>query len=104
VVDGDWIFVAGTTGFDYQMMTIPDSLDDQVKQTIANVRMYLARVDANLADVVQCNWVITERAHFVDCAKLLAMAFRPNRPAMMTLVCNLIDERMKFEMQVIARR
>jgi enamine deaminase RidA (YjgF/YER057c/UK114 family) len=103
VVDSDWIFSAGTTGFDYTKMTISNSLEQQVEQAIENIRNFLAKADATLQDVVQCNWVITKREYFASCGKLLSKAFFPNEPAMMTLVCDLVDKKMKFEIQIVAR-
>ena len=102
VVYPPWVFTAGTTGFDYEKMTISDSLEQQVEQTLENIRRCLAQAGAGMQDVIQCNWIITDRKYFVTCGRLLSEAFFPNKPAAMTLVCELVDERMKFEMQVIA--
>lgn len=104
VVDGDLIFVAGTTGFDYGRRSISASVSEQTSQALRNVEAFLSLAGATLNDVVQCNWVITKREYFEICGPILKGAFGPSGPAMMTLVCDLVDERMKFEMQVIARR
>lgn len=104
VVDGNWIFLAGTTGFDYERRLISESVSEQTWQALRNVKSYLSLAGATLGDVVQCNWVVTKREYFEICGPILKEAFAPNGPVMMTLVCDLVDERMKFEMQVIARQ
>jgi enamine deaminase RidA (YjgF/YER057c/UK114 family) len=103
VQSGEWIFLSGTTGFDYSAMTISDRLDEQVLAAFDNVRRALAEVGGTLDDVLVCNWVITDPADFECCGRIIREQFGGNRPAMMTLVCGLIDPRMKFEMQVTAR-
>lgn len=103
LVDSGWIFTAGTTGFNYRTMAISDSLETQVLQAIDNTALFLAQAGASMQDVLQCNWVITRREYFSACGRMLSDAFAPNRPVAMTLVCDLVDKRMKFEMQVIGR-
>lgn len=100
--DGEWVFVAGTTGFDYAKMTIPDALESQVLAAIENISQALIHYDCSAVDVVQCNWVITNAIYFSAAGPLLKKWLSPNRPVMMTLVCGLVDPRMKFEMQVVA--
>lgn len=101
--DAGWIVSAGTTGFDYNKMQIEDSLEKQVEQAVANIRSYLKEYGATLHDVKICNWIITDRKYFELAGGILKRHFYPNKPVMMTLVCELVDERMKFEMQVFVR-
>lgn len=102
----DWVLSAGTTGFNYDNMSIADSLEEQVEQTFSNIKQYLARYDATLDDVVVCNWIITQREFWLPAGTMVKEYFAtsPNHPVMMTLICDLIDPRMKFEMQVFAKR
>ena len=58
VVNGDWIFVAGTTGFDYQTMTIPDGIVEQTEQAIRNIRDALVEAGSSLEDVVRVVYVV----------------------------------------------
>lgn len=102
VKDGPWAFSAGTTGFDYKNMTISDDIVMQTLKAVENIKVALKDVGFLVSDVIQCNWVITDRDYFVPCGKILSDFFEETRPAMMTMVCQLIDPRMKFEMQVIA--
>ena len=100
--DKNWVVSAGTTGFDYSRMTISESLEDQIDKTFENIISYLKDFGATLNDVIICNWVITDRDYYLQAASMIKNKFSPNKPVMMTLVCDLIDERMKFEMQVFA--
>jgi len=100
----DWVLSAGTTGFDYQNMTIDKELEKQVLKTIKNIEEYLAEYDCTLKDVIQCNWIITKRKYFKVTGEILKQYFFKSKPVMMTTVCKLIDKRMKFEMQIIAKK
>lgn len=99
---GDHVFVAGTTGFNYDEMSIPNELDAQVHQAVQNIGVALGHVDATLGDVVRINWIITDRAYFFPAGEILKSYFETARPVMTTLVCALIDARMKFEIEVTA--
>ena len=61
VVDGEWVFVAGTTGFDYAAMTIADDPAEQTRQTFRNIERALAEAGANLADVVRVRYYVPNR-------------------------------------------
>jgi enamine deaminase RidA (YjgF/YER057c/UK114 family) len=98
----NFVFVAGTTGFDYTCMTIADAVSEQTKQSLRNVEAALGHFGLTLSDVVQCNWVITDASWFEEVGSILKATFPVPGPPMMTLVCGLVDPRMKFEMQVIA--
>lgn len=102
-IDG-WVFVSGTTGFDYSTMQIAESVEDQTVQTIRNIESALNAFELSLQDVVQCNWIITDRGDFEIVGGILKNSLADAAPVMMTLVAGLVDPRMKFEMQVIARR
>lgn len=104
VVDGDWIFVSGTTGFDYRAMTISDSLVEQTKQCIRNIEAALDEADASLADIVRVIYVVPDGARFPECWPVLKEAFASVKPAAMMISAGLSDPRMKIEIQVTARR
>jgi enamine deaminase RidA (YjgF/YER057c/UK114 family) len=61
VVDGDWIFVSGTTGFDYSTMTISDDVVAQCEQSMRNVASALARAGASIADIVRVRYIVPKR-------------------------------------------
>lgn len=100
--DSNWVVSAGTTGFDYSTMTISDELEDQVKKAIENIETYLKEYNSELKDVIICNWVITKREFYEPAASIINDYFSDIRPVMLTLVSDLADERLKFEMQVFA--
>lgn len=104
VVDGDWVFVSGTTGFDYSTMTIADGIVDQAGQCLANVGSALAAAGCTFADVVRVRYLLPDRADFEPCWPLLREAFGDARPAATMMVCGLSDPRMRIEIEVTARR
>lgn len=99
---GQFVFVAGTTGFDYKTMTISDKLDEQVAQALANVDLALSGLSASRSEIVRTRWMITDRAYFAEVGKILADWLAPNRPPATTIVCDLVDARMLFEIEVTA--
>jgi enamine deaminase RidA (YjgF/YER057c/UK114 family) len=104
VVDGEWIFVAGTTGFDYAAMTIADDPAEQARQTLRNITAALAEAGAGLADIVRVRYYVSDLADWPKIIPVLGEAFGTIRPAATALVCGLVDPRMKVEIEVTARR
>ena len=104
VVDGEWVFVSGTTGFDYKAMTISDSLVEQTDQCLRNIQSALAEAGASLRDVVRVTYVLPNAAEFRDCWPILRKYFGEIRPAAMMISAGLADPRMRIEIEVTARR
>ncbi|AEV88336.1 endoribonuclease L-PSP [Actinoplanes sp. SE50] len=104
VADGDRVFVSGTTGFDYASMTISDDPGEQAAQCLRNIAAALAEAGSSLADVVRVRYLLTDAADFPACGPALREAFGDVRPAATMLVCGLLDERMKIEIEVDAIR
>jgi enamine deaminase RidA (YjgF/YER057c/UK114 family) len=104
VVDGEWIFVGGTTGFDYGQMTIVDDPAEQARQALRNVEHALAEAGAGLADVVRVRYYVPNIADWPAIVPVLGEVFGAIRPAATALVCGLVDPRMKVEIEVTARR
>jgi enamine deaminase RidA (YjgF/YER057c/UK114 family) len=104
VVDGDWIFVSGTTGFDYATMTIVDDAAGQAEQCLRNIGAALAEAGASFDDVVRVVYVLPDAKDFPACWPALRQAFGEVRPAAMMISAGLLDARMKIEIEVTARR
>ncbi|MGI9424486.1 MAG: RidA family protein [Hyphomicrobiaceae bacterium] len=104
VVDGDWVFVSGTTGFNYADMTIADDVAAQCEQTLKNVEAALTEAGASFADVVRVHYILPDRDDWPACWPIVGRAFGNVRPAATMLVAGLQDVRMKIEIEVTARR
>jgi enamine deaminase RidA (YjgF/YER057c/UK114 family) len=104
VIDGDWIFVSGTTGFDYAAMTIAEDVVSQCEQTIRNIEAALTQAGGSLADIVRVTYIFPSRDDFQPCWPVLRRAFGEIRPASTMIVAGLADPRMKIEIEVTARR
>ncbi len=103
VVDGDWVFVSGTTGFDYRTMTIAEGLAEQAEQCLQNIGAALAEAGSSFRDVVRVTYVLPDGAQFPECWPVLKKYFGEVRPAAMMIVAGLSDPRMKIEIEVTAR-
>jgi enamine deaminase RidA (YjgF/YER057c/UK114 family) len=104
VVDGDWIFVSGTTGFDYATMTISDDVVVQCRQAMCNIVSALSQADASIADVVRVRYILPSREDFEPCWPVLKEYLGNVRPAATMIQASLSDPRMKIEIEVTARR
>ena len=102
VVQGDWVFVSGTTGFDYSNMTISDSLLEQAEQCLKNIEAALSNAGASLQDVVRVTYVLPKASDFPECWPVLRKYFGEVRPAAMMICAGLSDPRMKIEIEVTA--
>jgi enamine deaminase RidA (YjgF/YER057c/UK114 family) len=103
VVDGDWVFVSGTTGFDYATMTIADDVTRQAEQCLRNIEQALAEAGATFADVVRARYILPDPADFPACWPALRRAFGQTRPAATMIAAGLADPRMRIEIEVTAR-
>lgn len=104
VVDGDWIFVSGTTGFDYAAMTIEPDVVAQARQCFRNIAAALAEAGSGLDEVVRAHYYLTDAGDFERVAPVFGEHFATARPAATAVVCGLVDPRMKIEIEVTARR
>ena len=104
VVDGEWIFVAGTTGFDYARMTIAEDVAEQARQAFRNIEAALAEAGASLADVVRVRYYVPNAADWPVIVPVLGGVFGTIRPAATAIFCGLVDPRMKIEIEVTASR
>jgi len=103
VVDGDWIFVSGTTGVDYATMTLVEGALAQAEQALRNIERALAEAGSSLDDVVRVRYILPQAADFEACWPALRAAFGKARPAATMIQAGLIDPRMKIEIEVTAK-
>jgi enamine deaminase RidA (YjgF/YER057c/UK114 family) len=103
VVDGEWIFVSGTTGFDYSKMTISDDLLEQTDQCFRNIEMALKEAGSSLKDTVRVTYVFPVAADFEKCWPVMRRYLGDVRPAAMMISAGLSDPRMLIEIQITAR-
>ncbi len=102
VVAGGWIFVSGTTCFDYTTMSIADDVLAQTRQCLRNIEAALHEAGASFENVVRVTYVLPDAAEFERCWPALREAFGDGRPAAMMISAGLADPRMKIEIEVTA--
>ncbi len=103
VVDGEWIFVSGTTGFDYRTMSISENVVEQAEQCLVNIEKALAAAGSRLADVVRVRYILPRVEDFEPCWPVLRKYFGEIRPAATMISAALIDPRVKIEIEATAR-
>ncbi len=104
VVQGEWVFVSGTTGFDYSTMTIADGVVEQTEQCFRNIAGALAQAGASLSDVVRVTYVLPQADDFPQCWPVLRKYLGDVRPAAMMICAGLADARMRIEIEVTAMK
>jgi enamine deaminase RidA (YjgF/YER057c/UK114 family) len=102
VADG-WVFVSGTTGYDYATMTMPGTIEEQCRGALANISKALVQAGAGLNDVVRVRYIVTDRSEFSKCWPILSKAFAMARPAATMFEARLMEPEMKIEIEVMAR-
>ena len=104
VVDGDWVFVSGTTGFDYATMRIADGVVEQCEQALSNIEHALQQAGASMADIVRVHYIVPVAGEFEQCWPVLRKHFGDVRPAATMISAGLIDPRIRIEIEVTARK
>lgn len=102
VVDG-WVMVSGTTGFDYEKMSISEDAAEQAEQAFRNIDKALGQAGARLSDVVRVRYIFPKAEDFEPCLPVMGRHFGEVRPAATLIVAALVDPRMKIEIEVTAR-
>jgi enamine deaminase RidA (YjgF/YER057c/UK114 family) len=103
VVDGEWVFVSGTTGFDYESMTISDNVVEQAERCLINIEKALLDAGSRISDVVRVRYILPRVEDFEPCWPVLRRYFGDVRPAATMISAGLVDPRMKIEIEVTAR-
>ena len=102
VADG-WVFVAGTTGYDYATMTMPGAIADQCRNALDTIARVLGEAGASLDDVVRVTYVVPNPEDWPDCWPITSAAFARAKPAAMMISAGLQEPEMKIEIEVTAR-
>lgn len=104
LIEGDWAFVAGTTGYDPETRVMPDSAADQARNALALIRVTLEGAGFAIADVVRATYYFTDAAYWDEVGPVLGETFGDIRPAATALIVGLIKPEMKVEIEVTAKR
>lgn len=104
VVDGDWCWVSGTTGYDYAVMTMPETVEAQAVNAMETIRKALEDAGFTLGDVVRATYIITDAADADAVFGVVGRAFSEIRPAATMIVAGLIRPEMKVEIEVTAKK
>ena len=102
VVQGDYVFMSGTTGYDYDTMTISENVVEQAEQCFQNIEKALLEAGSNVSNIVRVIYVFADKNDFEPCWPVLQKYLGDVRPAIMMLEAGLLDEKMKLEIEVTA--
>ena len=103
VVQDGWVFVAGTTGYDYASMTLPPDIESQCANTLATIAQVLEEAGSGLDHVVRVTYILPDRADFPRLWPHLSAAFGTARPAATMIEARLMEDAMRIEIEVTAR-
>ena len=103
VIDGEMVYVSGTTGYDYSTMELPGGVEAQTRNTLVNIAKALDEAGCTLGDVLRVRYYLADRSDIDLVAPLLGAAFAVSRPAATLVIAGLIKEKMKIEIEVTAR-
>lgn len=104
VVQGNWCFVSGTTGYDYETMQMPEDVETQTRNCLKTIEDALCEGGFELSDIVRANYVITDSSYAELVFPILGNTFGEIRPAAMMIVCGLCKPEMKIEIEVTAMK
>jgi len=104
VIDGSWVFVSGTTGFNYTDMTISDDVVEQVVQCFKNIDWALEQAECSFEDIVRVRFIVPDRSDFRRCWPVIRSYLGNVKPASTMISAGLADPRMKIEIEVTARK
>lgn len=104
VVDGDWCWVAGTTGYDYAAMAMPEAVEDQTRNAMETIKKALADAGFAIEDVVRATYYVTDAAMMDTVFPIVGGYFAEVRPAATMIVCGLVKPEMKIEIEVTAKK
>ena len=104
VVDGDYVFVSGTTGYDYDAMTISDDVVAQTEQCFKNIQKVLLEAGSDISEIVRATYIFPNRDDFEPCWPVFQKWLGDVRPAAMMFEARLMNDDMKVEIQVTAKK
>jgi enamine deaminase RidA (YjgF/YER057c/UK114 family) len=104
VVQGDWCFVAGTTGYDYAAMTLPEGAAEQTENCLATIARSLEQAGFSMKDVVRARYYVSDIAHWEAATPVVKRWMDEARPAATLVKAELLDPSMKIEIEVTALR
>lgn len=103
VVDGEYVFISGTTGFNYETMTISDNVVEQAEQCFKNIEKALLEAGSNWDKVVRVHYLFPDKADFEPCWPVFGKYLGNSRPAATVIIAGLLDDKMKLEIEITAR-
>jgi enamine deaminase RidA (YjgF/YER057c/UK114 family) len=105
VIDGDFAFVAGTTGYDYTTMTMPADVTSQARNCFKTIEETLQGAGFAMADIVRATYYVTDAKDADTVLAVCGEVLGEIRPAATLLVVvGLYKPEMKVEIEVTAKR
>ena len=103
VVDGDYVFVSGTTGYNYDDMSISDDPVEQAEQCLKNIAKALEEAGSSLDRAVRVHYIYPDKADFEPCWPVFSKYLGEAKPAATVFIAGLLDDKMKLEIEITAR-
>ncbi|NSX55560.1 Rid family hydrolase [Parasulfitobacter algicola] len=103
VVTDGWVFVSGTTGYDYATMSMPADIETQCRNTLDNIQKALNDAGCSLDNVVRVRYIVPDPTEWPNCWPIVSQAFATARPAATMIAAALQNPDMKIEIEVTAK-
>ena len=104
VVQDDWCFVSGVTGYDYETMQLPEGAAEQAANIFRTLEVVLAEAGFVMADIARVQYTVTDRAVIPEIQPVLRQYLGDIRPAATMVIAGLIEPEMRVEVEVTAYR
>lgn len=104
VVDGRWIFVSGTVGFNFQTQKFPATVEAQTEQALDTIEKALKDAKVSMLDVVRVRVYAARRDYIPRIGPILKRRLGPAKAANTTVVCQMAVAAAKVEIEVTALR
>jgi len=103
VIDGEYVFVAGTTGYDYDTMSISSNPIEQAEQCFKNIKKALLEAGSDLKNIIRIRYILPDKNDFEPCWPVFRKYLKEAKPAATMFVAGLLDDKIKIEIEVTAR-
>ncbi|RED44919.1 RidA family protein [Seonamhaeicola aphaedonensis] len=102
VIQDNWIFVSGTTGYNYKIMFISEDVVQQAEQCLINIKSTLEKAQASMSDIVRVTYILPNPSDFELCWPVFKKYLGHVKPAATMISAGLANEKMKIEIEVTA--
>lgn len=99
---GDLVFTSGNVGRDPETGNVPDTIEEQTKQVLENIKRVLNKTGASMNDVVKTTVFLPDMGDYAKMNEVYVTFFDEPRPARSCVGAKLARPEFKVEIEAIA--